>query len=133
MSTETVTIASLSHKRQRRGPWPDGPSSSPFTLPAKRGHCAGEERGNRDVVWRHSPDRVTPPCRHFGPEGLGGTCGGCSLQHQAKPAYNAYKRDILVQALKAKGLDAPVAEIFEAHPHQRRRLVFTVRKRESAL
>lgn len=134
MSTETVTIASLNHKGSGVAHGPDGPIFVPFTLPRETVAIARvKNEGTVMSFAATSPDRVTPPCRHFGPEGVGGTCGGCSLQHQAKPAYNAYKRDILVQALKAKGLDAPVADIFEAHPHQRRRLVFTVRKRESGL
>lgn len=134
MSTETVTIASLSHKGSGVAHGPDGPIFVPFTLPGETVAIARvKNEGTVMSFSSTSADRVTPPCRHFGPEGLGGTCGGCSLQHQAKPAYNAYKRDILVQALKAKGLDAPVADIFEAHPHQRRRLVFTVRKRESGI
>lgn len=134
MSTETVTIASLNHKGSGVAHGPNGPIFVPFTLPGETVAIARvKNEGTVMSFGVRSADRVTPPCRHFGPEGVGGTCGGCSLQHQAKPAYNAYKRDILVQALKAKGLDAPVADIFEAHPHQRRRLVFTVRKRESGL
>lgn len=44
-----------------------------------------------------SPDRVAPPCAHFG------TCGGCSLQHLAPAAQIAFKQKQLLDALKRIG------------------------------
>ena len=40
-----------------------------------------------------SADRAPPPCRHFD------ECGGCSLQHIAMPAYQAWKQDALRHTL----------------------------------
>ena len=44
----------------------------------------------RAVAWgRHSPDRTTPPCPHFG------VCGGCSMQHATPAAQVAIKQRVL--------------------------------------
>ncbi|MBP0575112.1 hypothetical protein J8J27_30815, partial [Mycobacterium tuberculosis] len=67
-----------------------------------------------------SPDRVAPPCPHVG------ACGGCTLQHMAEPAYRAFKRQLVVDALAARGLDAAVGEPWIAAPFSRRRAVIAV-------
>jgi 23S rRNA (uracil1939-C5)-methyltransferase len=134
MSAETVTIASLGTKGDGVAHDSNGPIFVPFALPGETVSIA-RVKGEGTIMSfaSTSPDRIQPPCRHFGPDGVGGTCGGCSLQHLAQAPYNAFKRQILIDALKSKGLEAPVGEIFEAHPHQRRRLVFTARRREQGL
>lgn len=48
-----------------------------------------------------SPDRVTPPCRHFG------VCGGCSLQHLAPAAQIAHKQQRLLETLQRIGKVMP--------------------------
>jgi 23S rRNA (uracil1939-C5)-methyltransferase len=69
---------------------------------------------------RESPQRVKPPCPHFG------VCGGCAVQHLEYAAYLAWKRDLVVQALQRKGFaSVPVAEIVATPPARRRRAVFT--------
>jgi 23S rRNA (uracil1939-C5)-methyltransferase len=134
MSAETVTIASLGAKGDGVVHGPNGPLFVPFALPGETVSIARvKNEGTIMSIANPSADRVEPPCKHFGPYGVGGICGGCSLQHMAKPAYNAFKRQELIDALKSKGIEAPVGEIFEAHPHQRRRLVFTVRRRDTGL
>jgi 23S rRNA (uracil1939-C5)-methyltransferase len=134
MSAETVTIASLGAKGDGVVHGPNGPLFVPFALPGETVSIARvKNEGTIMSIANPSADRVEPPCKHFGPDGVGGICGGCSLQHMAKPAYNAFKRQELIDALKSKGIEAPVGEIFEAHPHQRRRLVFTVRRRDTGL
>jgi 23S rRNA (uracil1939-C5)-methyltransferase len=77
-----------------------------------------------------SPDRQEPPCRHFGPDGVNGTCGGCTLQHMADAPYGAFKRQLVIDALKSKGLTPEVGEIVPARPGERRRVVFAARKTE---
>lgn len=134
MNADSVTIASLGAKGDGVAHGPDGPVFVPFALPGETVAIARvKNEGTIMSFASTSPDRVAPPCKHFGPDGVGGVCGGCSLQHLAKPAYNAFKRQVLIDALKSKGIEAPVGEIFEAHPHQRRRLVFTARRREHGL
>ena len=43
------------------------------------------------IVDNPSPNRVTPPCAHFG------ICGGCSLQHLSPTAQRAHKEKILLE------------------------------------
>jgi 23S rRNA (uracil1939-C5)-methyltransferase len=44
--------------------------------------------------------------------------------------YRAFKRQLVMDALKSKGLTAEVGEIVPAHPGERRRVVFAARKTE---
>lgn len=48
-----------------------------------------------------SPDRVTPPCPHFG------TCGGCSLQYMTPEAQLAAKQQVLTEQLERLGKVKP--------------------------
>jgi len=65
-----------------------------------------------------SAARVTPICPHFG------VCGGCALQHWQSAPYRAWKRDLVVEALRQAGIDAPVGDLIDAHGEGRRRVVF---------
>jgi 23S rRNA (uracil1939-C5)-methyltransferase len=63
-----------------------------------------------------SPERVAPFCPHFG------VCGGCAIQHWKADAYQAWKRDTVVETLKHAGLECEVAPLIDAHGLGRRRL-----------
>ncbi len=73
-------------------------------------------------VEKPSPDRIAAICPHFGP------CGGCALQHWQGTAYRAWKRDLVVTALAQTGINAPVADLIDAHGDGRRRAVFHARR-----
>ena len=113
--------------------WPgDGRGAVvPFTLPGERVRArAVGRRGDlvtaeAEAVLEPSPDRVIPPCRHFG------TCGGCALQHWADAPYRAWKRERLVQALERAGFPdaAPlVRDTVVSPPRSRRRADLALRR-----
>ncbi|MFA7413205.1 MAG: class I SAM-dependent RNA methyltransferase [Rhizobium sp.] len=134
MSTETVIIDSLGAQGDGIVHGPSGPIYVPFALPGEKVAIARVKNHGTIISYGEtSADRVAPACRHFGPDGKGGSCGGCSLQHMAKPAYNAFKRSLVVAALKSKGIAAEVGELVEAHPGERRRVVFAARRTEKEL
>ena len=62
-----------------------------------------------------SPDRATPPCRHFG------VCGGCHYQHAEYAAQLAMKTGILHETLERAGLrELPEIDVHSAEPLQYR-------------
>ncbi|SOC35129.1 23S rRNA m(5)U-1939 methyltransferase [Rhizobium subbaraonis] len=134
MSTETVTIGRLGSGGDGIAPGPDGPIYVPFTLPGETVAIARvKNQGTVISTSVASADRIAPACHHFGPEGRNGTCGGCSLQHASDTLYREFKRGIVADALKAKGLSATVAPLIPCAPGERRRVVFTVRKTEKGM
>lgn len=134
MSSETVTIARLGAQGDGIVHGSDGPIYVPFGLPGETVAIARvKNHGTIMSITTASPHRQEPACRHFGPDGVGGACGGCSLQHLADDAYRAFKRSLVIDALKSKGLAAEVDELIAAHPGERRRVVFAARKTEKEL
>ncbi|RUM06655.1 class I SAM-dependent RNA methyltransferase [Rhizobium chutanense] len=131
MSTETVTIEKLGAQGDGIASSAGGPVYVPFSLPGESVAIARvKSQGTIMSITTASPDRQEPPCRHFGPDGLNGTCGGCTLQHMADGPYRAFKRQLVVDALRSKGLMPDVGEIVPARPGERRRVVFAARKTE---
>ncbi|MDF0695048.1 class I SAM-dependent RNA methyltransferase [Rhizobium sp. MC63] len=131
MSTETVTIEKLGAQGDGIAGSAAGPVYVPFSLPGETVAIARvKSQGTIMSITTPSPDRQEPPCRHFGPDGVNGTCGGCTLQHLADAPYRAFKRQLMVDALKSKGLTPEVGEIVPARPGERRRVVFAARKTE---
>ncbi|MGY5806656.1 class I SAM-dependent RNA methyltransferase [Rhizobium sp. LEGMi198b] len=131
MSTETVTIQKLGAQGDGIAQGADGPIYVPFTLPGETVAIARvKSHGTLMSIAAASPDRQEPHCRHFGPDGVNGTCGGCALQHYADAPYRAFKRQLVIDALRSKGLTPEVDELIAAHPGERRRVVFAARKTE---
>lgn len=62
-----------------------------------------------------SPDRVTPPCRHFG------VCGGCMAQHMGDRLYFDWKHQIVREAFQHRGIDAEVEPVRPMPLRSRRR------------
>lgn len=69
-----------------------------------------------------SPDRVAPPCRHFG------VCGGCAIQHWATDHYLAWKANLLAGALRRAGFTPELAPMVRTAPHERRRVDLAIRR-----
>ncbi len=77
-------------------------------------------------VLRAAPERVTPPCPHFG------ACGGCQLQHIAYAEQGRIKQQVVEDQLRRVGriVAPPVSGILAADDpwHYRNNARFTVRR-----
>jgi 23S rRNA (uracil1939-C5)-methyltransferase len=94
----------------------------PFALPGERVRVDGA--GLPQLLSAPSPERRAPRCRHFG------ICGGCVAQHMGKRLYADWKRGILEEALRKRGLHAEVAPLRPIAAASRRRAVMTGRRVE---
>lgn len=87
----------------------------PFALPGERIEADVEgERGRLLRVLEPSPERVVAICKHFG------KCGGCSVQHLSPDTYAAWKRDLVVNAFQARGLEPEVDALQQPNGKRRR-------------
>jgi 23S rRNA (uracil1939-C5)-methyltransferase len=119
--SETVTIVRLGAQGDGVAETGSGPVFVPFTLPGERVNIARTGmRGTAMAVLDHSPDRISPLCRHFE------ECGGCAIQHLHGDAYRAWKRALVADALKARGLAPDIGELVAVALHSRRRATFTI-------
>ncbi len=101
----------------------DGRTFIPLALPGELVEgIVSAGRMETPRILRASADRAPPPCPHFG------TCGGCSLQHAADPFIAEWKRDRIVQALAAEGLETEVRPTLVSPAGTRRRAVYSVRR-----
>ncbi len=134
MSAETVEIETLGAGGDGIAKTADGPVFVPFACPGDTLKIAREKnRGTIMSVVKSSSNRAEPACRHFGPDAENGACGGCSLQHINAETYQAFKRDLVVSALRTKGIEADVGPLVTCAPGKRRRAVFAARKTEKGL
>jgi 23S rRNA (uracil1939-C5)-methyltransferase len=79
----------------------------PWTAPGDRIEAelpsgSGPAHARLRLVVAGGPDRVAPPCAHFGP-GPGAECGGCEWQHVAYAAQLAAKERTVREALRRIG------------------------------
>jgi 23S rRNA (uracil1939-C5)-methyltransferase len=124
--TEHLTISRLGQRGDGIADTPGGPVYIPYTLPgeaveveAAPGH---PDRRHLLRVERASAERIAPICPHFA------VCGGCQTQHWDFSRYREWKHDLVVEALRNAGLDAPVVDLIDAHGEGRRRAVFHARR-----
>ncbi|WP_174802679.1 class I SAM-dependent RNA methyltransferase [Martelella limonii] len=134
MSAETVTIEKLGAQGDGIASTPSGQVFVPFTLAGETITIARQKSsGDLISLLKPAPERIAPACRHFGPDGVNGTCGGCSLQHLAAAPYHAFKRQVVIDALSAHGIDCPVDPLVTASPGERRRATFSARKTDQGI
>ncbi len=126
----------LEAKVQRLGARGDGvaecdgrPLFLPGVLPGEslRAQITGERgggfKGRVLELLEISPERVDPPCPHFGP------CGGCALQHWADGPYKVWKAEQLTTALARQGLEpATLGALKTVSAGGRRRADFSFRR-----
>jgi 23S rRNA (uracil1939-C5)-methyltransferase len=122
---ERIVIARLGHRGDGVADGPAGPIYVPGSLPGETvevEQVAGHpDRRQLLQVEQPSPQRIAPICPHFG------VCGGCAVQHWQVTQYRAWKRDLVVAALRQARLDVPIADLIDAHGDGRRRAVFHAR------
>jgi 23S rRNA (uracil1939-C5)-methyltransferase len=123
--TERLTIDHLGHGGDGVAAGGDGPVYVAGALPGETVTVA-EVPGHDDrrVLLRvetPSSERMAPICPHFG------ICGGCALQHWQSEPYCAWKRGLVVTALRQAGIAADVGALIDAHGDGRRRAVFHAR------
>ena len=123
---ERLAIARLGHRGDGIADGAEGPIYVPGTLPGETvevdawpGHPDRRQLLN---VEQPSGQRIAPICPHFG------ICGGCALQHWQSVPYRAWKRGLVIEALRQAGLDAPVGELIDAHGDGRRRATLHARR-----
>jgi 23S rRNA (uracil1939-C5)-methyltransferase len=123
---ERLTIWRVGHRGDGIVDGPDGPIYVPGALPGETveveavpGH---PDRRSVLRIERPNTERIAPICPHFG------VCGGCAFQHWDAAPYRAWKRSLVVEALRQAGLDASVAELVDAHGEGRRRATFHARR-----
>ena len=80
-----------------------------------------------EAVLQPSPERATPPCRHFG------ACGGCALQHWQDAGYRRWKTDLLRAALQRAGCESTPAPLACTPPRSRRRMDLGLGRRDGAV
>ncbi len=130
--TDQLTITRLGHRGDGIADTNVGPVFVPYALPGETvtveavpGH---PDRRHLLHVDRPSHERVEPICKHFT------HCGGCAMQHWSLAEYQLWKRGLVVEALAAAGLVAPVDEqIVDAHGRGRRRATLHARRGTHAL
>jgi 23S rRNA (uracil1939-C5)-methyltransferase len=106
---------------------PDGPVYVPFTLASERVRASfATERGRLLEIMEPSVNRIAAVCQHFG------RCGGCAVQHMAASVYSEWKRDQVIAAFRARGIDADVAPLLRPEG-KRRRAVLTVRRTDEGM
>lgn len=128
---ERLVINRIGHRGDGVADAPDGTAYVPYTLPGETVSVetlTGQpERRQLLNVETASPDRVEPISPYFG------TCGGCALQHWALPRQQEWKRQRVIEALAAVGIETAVNPIIDAHGEGRRRIVLHARRQNGAL
>lgn len=101
----------------------EGPVFVPMTLPGEvvTGTLEGTTLIEVKII-TPSDDRVAPPCKHFK------SCGGCQLQHASDTVVEAFKTDIIAQALAAQGIKTEIRPIVTSPAQSRRRATFAARR-----
>jgi 23S rRNA (uracil1939-C5)-methyltransferase len=123
---ERLVIEHIGHRGDGIADGPEGPIYVPGTLPGEAvevedvaGHPDRRQLLRIDTP---SAERIAPICPHFG------VCGGCAVQHWRSQHYRAWKRDLVVAALRQVDIEVPVADLIDAHGEGRRRAVFHARR-----
>jgi 23S rRNA (uracil1939-C5)-methyltransferase len=125
MRAEEVEVVRLGARGDGIAETAAGRRYLPFALPGER--VSTEAGGLPRLKSPPSPERREPVCRHFG------VCGGCVAQHMSTSLYADWKRGILVEALRQRGLSPEVGPLRSIPAASRRRAVLTGRPAEGGV
>jgi 23S rRNA (uracil1939-C5)-methyltransferase len=122
---ERVLIDHVGHRGDGVSFSSGDPLYVPYTLGGETVEAAAvpghPDRRKLLAVDTPSPQRIAPFCPHFG------VCGGCAIQHWQPDAYQQWKRNIVVETLRAAKIECEVAPLADAHGLGRRRATFHAR------
>lgn len=96
----------------------------PFALPGERWRLGADRAA---VRLSDSPERAEPVCRHFL------QCGGCLAQHMSPALYRDWKRGLVVEAFRHRGIEAEVEPLAVVDAASRRRAFLGVERRGAAV
>jgi 23S rRNA (uracil1939-C5)-methyltransferase len=120
-ATQALTIERIGAHGDGVTETPDGPVFVPFALPGEvwLPPSAANPATAQSPRSTPNPGRVVPECPHFG------ACGGCVAQHMDAHVYANWKRGVVIEAFRQRGLDAEVGALINVGSHSRRRATFT--------
>jgi 23S rRNA (uracil1939-C5)-methyltransferase len=122
---EHLVVARLGQRGDGIADGIDGPIYIPGALPGETVEVEAipgqPDRRRLLNVEASSAQRIAPICRHFG------ICGGCAVQHLDENSYRDWKRELVANALRQAGIEAPLHDLIDAHGAGRRRAVFHAR------
>ena len=93
-----------------------------FVTKVLSGETVEVVEGKLERIVELSPERQDAFCQYYD------SCGGCKFQHWKQAPYAEWKRMLVVNALQAKGIDAEVSPLIDAHGAGRRRVSLHVRQ-----
>src|SRR6056297_2561234 len=118
-----VTIERLGHLGDGIGHADGRPLYVARGLPGEVVEGAREgDRIARPRILTPAPERVRPPCPHYG------ACGGCALQHATDGFVADWKRGIVAQALAAQGMRAEIRATQTSPAISRGRATFALKR-----
>ena len=122
MKPQKLMIEAMSAAGAGLAPTKDGRVAVSYSLPGEVVMAMVDgERGALQTIMKPSDARIAPFCPQFT------ICGGCAIQHWQVQDYMAWKHGLVVQAMQANGIEAPVAALVDGHGTGRRRVTFHAR------
>ncbi|MFA6967157.1 class I SAM-dependent RNA methyltransferase [Bosea sp. (in: a-proteobacteria)] len=120
---EILSVVRLGQRGDGIAEAPGGDVFVPYALPGETVRAVRDgDRGQIVEIITPADSRIAAICPLFT------RCGGCAAQHMSEGLYREWKRRQVVTALSRAGVEAPVAEIVDAHGAGRRRVTFHARR-----